>query len=84
MGHHDHDAERLAKINDLLHKAKDTAKTAQTDPVLAQQLAATLDEMLKELRGPDLAALRRAGYKTRAARANAKKKRPRKKEATSC
>jgi hypothetical protein len=62
MANHDHAAERLATINDLLVKAKDNAIKAQTNPVLAQQLAAELDEMLKELRGPDYAARRRAGH----------------------
>jgi hypothetical protein len=61
MAYRDHAAERLARIDGLLVQAKGSATKAQTDPVLAQQLAAQLEEMLKELRGPDHTARRRAG-----------------------
>jgi hypothetical protein len=54
MAHLDRDrtTEFLARVNGLLAEAKATgASMAQTDHILARELVARRDEMLKEVRG---------------------------------
>jgi hypothetical protein len=51
--HPDHTTEFLARVKVLLAEAKATRATiAQTDRILAQELVARRDEVLKDLCGP--------------------------------
>jgi hypothetical protein len=57
MTQHDYTAERLARVAELLDEATRTKTSVdrqpKPNPVLAQQLIAKLDDMLKELRSSD-------------------------------